>query len=93
MEDLGEVADYIALSNNSAAKNLVQTVFEKIQRLTELPESGREPPELKGLNYREIIVNPCRVLYKIDGDEVFILHILRQERELRKYMLKFCHDD
>jgi toxin ParE1/3/4 len=79
LEDLDEIAEYIALSNILAAKNLVQTLFEKIQRLEEFPESGRVPPELKKFNYREGIVNPCRVIYKFDGEEVFILHVMRQE--------------
>jgi toxin ParE1/3/4 len=40
-----------------------------------------------------VIVNPCRVLYKIDGDDVSVLHVMRQERDLRKYILRFSHDD
>jgi toxin ParE1/3/4 len=70
-----------------AAKRLVKSVFEKVRRLEGHPESGRTPPELKGLVYREVVVKPCRIFYKLEGDNIFILHVMRQERELRKFFL------
>ncbi|WP_057833222.1 type II toxin-antitoxin system RelE/ParE family toxin [Colwellia sp. TT2012] len=87
LDDINEIAEYIAISNLLAAKKLVQTVFDKVDRLESFPESGKKPLELSKLNYREIIVNPCRIFYKIDGDKVFILHVMRQERDLRKFLL------
>ena len=87
LNDLNELAEYIALSNELAASQLVQTVFDKIDRLAQQPESGRVPPELKSLNYREVIVNPCRVFYKAEKRKVFILFILRQEQDLKKFLI------
>ena len=87
LDNLNDIAEYIAVSNIYAAKQLVDNVFSKIQRLEQFPESGRTPEEIKKLNYREIVVNPCRVFYKIEGDLVYILHVLRQERDLRKFLL------
>ncbi|MGB1263891.1 MAG: type II toxin-antitoxin system RelE/ParE family toxin [Cognaticolwellia sp.] len=87
LSDLNEIAEYIAVSNLPAAKKLTQKIFDKITRLESHPESGRTPFELKNLNYRELIVNPCRIFYKIDNDHVYILHVMRQERDLRKFVL------
>ncbi|PKG37226.1 type II toxin-antitoxin system RelE/ParE family toxin [Psychromonas sp. Urea-02u-13] len=87
LEDLNDIAEYIALSNLQAAKALVAKIFDKIERLEQFPESGKKPIELTTLNYREVVVNPCRVFYKIDSDKVFILHVMRQERDLRKFLL------
>lgn len=87
LNDLDEVAEYIALSNLLAAKNLVQKVFDKVSRLEVHPESGKTPIELHNFNYREIVVNPCRVFYKVDKNQVYILHVMRQERDLRKFLL------
>ncbi|TQP31616.1 type II toxin-antitoxin system RelE/ParE family toxin, partial [Vibrio cholerae] len=39
--DLNDIAEYIALENVVAAKQLVQTVFTKVERLADFPESGR----------------------------------------------------
>ena len=87
LEDLNDIAEYIALSNLLSAKNLVKKVFEKVDRLEEFPESGKKPLELNNLNYLEVVVNPCRIFYKIENGNVFILHVMRQERDLRKFLL------
>jgi plasmid stabilization system protein ParE len=87
LDNLNDIAEYIAVSNLYAAKQLVENVFSKVQRLEQFPHSGRIPEEIATLNYREVVVNPCRVFYKVDNDSVYILHLLRQERDLRKYLL------
>ena len=88
LDDLNDIAEYIALSNTPAAKNLIQKVFDKISRLESHPESGKRPLELVNLNYREVNVNPCRIFYKVDSDTVYILHVMRQERDLRRFLLR-----
>ncbi|MCP4323949.1 MAG: type II toxin-antitoxin system RelE/ParE family toxin [Alteromonadales bacterium] len=87
LEDLNDIAEYIALSNLQSAKKLVAKIFNKVELLETFPESGKKPIELTNLNYREVVVNPCRVFYKIDNDKVYILHVMRQERDLRKFLL------
>jgi toxin ParE1/3/4 len=87
LDDLNNIAEYIAVSNPYAAKQLVENVFSKVQRLEQFPDSGRVPEEISNLNYREVVVNPCRVFYKVDNDSVYILHVMRQERDLRKFLL------
>ncbi|MGF1690001.1 type II toxin-antitoxin system RelE/ParE family toxin [Photobacterium kagoshimensis] len=87
LSDLNDIAEYIALENVVAAKQLVQTIFSKVERLEAFPESGRIPPELEYLDYREVVVNPCRIFYKQDGEKVFILFVMRVERDLRKFVL------
>ncbi len=88
LADIEEFAEYIALSSSLAAKKLVQKIFDKTVRLIEHPESGNAPLELKDLGYREILVNPVRVIYKIDNDRVYIIHIARQERLVRNYLIQ-----
>ncbi len=87
LSDLNEIAEYIAVVNLVAAKKLVQSVFSKVERLAEHPESGKAPLEISKLNYRELVVQPCRVFYKFDGEKVFILHVMRQEQDLRRFLL------
>lgn len=87
LSDLNDIAEYIALENRVVAKQLVQTVFATVERLAAFPESGRVPPELEHLNYREVVVNPCRIFYKQNGDKVHILFVMRAERDLRLFLL------
>ena len=88
LNDLNDIAEYIALSNLIAANKLVQKVFDNVTRLLNHPESGKRPIELSSLNYREITVNPCRIFYKVESDKVYILHVMRQERDLRRFILQ-----
>ncbi|MGI3062575.1 type II toxin-antitoxin system RelE/ParE family toxin [Vibrio alginolyticus] len=89
LSDLDDIAEYIALENMIAAKMLVQSVFAKVERLELFPESGRIPPELSHLSYREVVASPCRVFYKHEHekDKVYILYVMREERDLRKFLL------
>lgn len=87
LDCIDETAEYIAVSNPSAASKLVRNIFEKADRLELFPESGRLVEEVKDMGYREVVTNPCRVIYKIEDDQVFILHVVRQERDLRRYLL------
>lgn len=84
--DLENIADYIALSNPTAAKALVQSLLNKIERLERFPLSGKIPTEIPELEYREIVAPPCRVFYRLADDTVFIVHICREERDLRKFL-------
>ncbi len=67
--------------------NLVQKVFSNTDQLEQFPELGRKPPEFKKSRYLEIIVNPCRIFYRIEGDKIYLLYVMRSERKLRKYLL------
>lgn len=87
LSDLDDIAEYIALENLFAAKHLVQSIFAKVERLEIFPESGRIPPELEHLSYREVVVSPCRIFYKYFDGKVYILFVMREERDLRKFLL------
>lgn len=87
LNDLDEIAEYIALDKPGAAKNLVKEVFKSVKILKQFPESGRCPPELPQTGYRELIVGPCRIFYRIEKKRVYILYVMRSERELRKFLL------
>lgn len=86
LNELNEIAEYIALSNLAAAQKFVQTIFKKVDRLEQHPRSGRKPPELKALDYREVVINPCRIFYRIGSDTVYILHVMRQEQQLKIFV-------
>lgn len=88
IDNLDEIAEYIAISNPIAAKQLVLDVLSAVDRLENQPESGRVPEEIQEFMYREVVVNPCRVFYKYSAGVVHILYVLRQERDVRKYIIE-----
>ncbi len=82
--DLDAIADYIAIENRNAAAQLVQRVFAHVGQLASHPESGSRPQEFtRSTRYRQIVEPPCRFCYRIDGERVLILHVMRSERKLR----------
>lgn len=87
LQELDAIAEYIALDNPAVASHLVQEVFDKTERLEDFPQSGRIPPELPNSVYREVVVPPCRIFYREDDKRVLILYVMREERQLRAYML------
>lgn len=84
LQDLDAIADYIAIEDPRAARCLVERVFRHVEQLVEHPESGSRPPEMRNSRYRQIVEPPCRIFYRYDGRQVFIIHLMRGERQLRK---------
>ncbi len=83
LENLDEIADYISLDDPVAAKRLVRKVFHRVDQLEQFPESGPCPRELRGTEYRHLVVKPLRVFYRVEEKTVFILYIMRAERFFR----------
>ncbi|WP_306580932.1 type II toxin-antitoxin system RelE/ParE family toxin [Dokdonella sp.] len=87
--DLEAVADYIAIENPSAAGALIQRIIQHARQLADHPESGSRPRELGArTRYRQIVQPPCRIFYRFDGSSVFIVHVMRTERLLRRSALR-----
>ncbi len=87
LDQLEDIAEYIALDKPDAASNLVRQIFSVVEQLEQFPDSGHTPPELPNSIYRELYVRPCRVFYRHDDAAVFIVHVMREERQLRKFLL------
>lgn len=83
LHDLDEIADYISLDKPVAATRFVQRVFERIEQLATHPMSGSMPAELKGTQYRQLVIPPVRIFYRAQNDAVYIVHIMRGERLFR----------
>ncbi len=87
LDQLEEIAEYIALDKPGAASSLMKTIFSTVDRLEQFPDSGHEPPELPDSIYLELYVRPCRIFYRNEDDVVLILHVMREERQLRRFLL------
>ncbi|MFD3350772.1 type II toxin-antitoxin system RelE/ParE family toxin [Alteromonas macleodii] len=87
LNDLDLIAEYIAVSNLVAAKKLVKEVFSKVDILEEYSKSVKSISELPSLNYRELYVKPCRIFYKFEDIKAFILHVMRNEQDFRRFLL------
>ena len=87
LEDLDVIADYIALDNPRGARNLVKGVLDSAEHLGSYPRSGKRVSELPRSPYREMVIPPCRIFYRLEKSEVFVLHVMRGEQLFRKFLL------
>ena len=85
---LDEIADYIAIDDSQAAKNFVSKVFEKVELLEKHPNLGSIPTEINPIKvYRQLVVSPCRIFYRVKRSEIYIVYVMRGERILKRKML------
>lgn len=87
LADLDAIADYIALDNPTAARDLVARVFGHVDQLKSHPLSGPKLPEFRGWRYRQITEPPCRVIYRHEKNLVHIVHVVRGEQLLDKRLV------
>ena len=83
LSQLDQIAEYIALDKPEAAKAVVRTIMAVTDHARRFTKLGREIPELPHPHYRQVWIKPCWIYYRIQGGQVFILHVRRAERPLR----------
>jgi toxin ParE1/3/4 len=91
IRDLEGLIDYIARDAPINAGKILSQLRSKAESLTIAPERGRLVPELlrHGLAvWRELIVRPYRILYRIEGKTVYVLAVLDSRRDLEDVLLE-----
>ncbi len=83
LDDLEGIAGYIALDKPEAASRLVKRLFARVEQLALFPLSGGKPRELSGTPYRQLVINPLRIFYRVAGEQVFIVYVMRGEQRFR----------
>lgn len=82
-KDIRRIIRYIRLDKPIAAEKFKDLLLFKGRSLARLSDRGRKVLELKGTlfeDYREIIVGPCRLIYKVSGNEVRILRVFHSRQ-------------
>ena len=88
--DLKQIIDYIAIDSPSNASLILQEIKQKVSDLYTMPDRGRIAPELKeqGIHtYRELIIAPWRVIYRISDTTVFVLSVIDSRRNVEDILL------
>jgi toxin ParE1/3/4 len=73
---------YIAAERPSAALKWLGRLVESVSSLSMMPDLGRMVPEADRETIREVLVQPYRVVYRRDDDEVLILTVQHERRDL-----------
>lgn len=89
--DLNEIITYIAQDNVSHAESILRTITKSASRLQHSPKRGRILPELRthGITvYRELIIAPWRLIYRISDRTVLVLALLDSRRNIEDLLLQ-----
>jgi toxin ParE1/3/4 len=91
LDDYEDVIDFVVDRDGiEHAERLHRKVHPAILALSNSPERCRVVPELKALGvtvYRELIVPPYRVAFRIRGRDVVVLGIFDGRRDLEEVLL------
>ena len=89
--DLKEMIDYIAIDSPTNALKIFKKIKNKASGLYTMPERCRIVPELKDqgiMQYRELIISPWRIMFRITEIKVYILSVLDARRNIEDILLK-----
>ncbi|MGD8335628.1 MAG: type II toxin-antitoxin system RelE/ParE family toxin [Desulfobacterales bacterium] len=89
--DLKNIVEHIADDSPPNALKIFKRIKQKASSLYTFPERGRIVPELRDqgiIQYRELIISPWRILYRVTKMSVFVLSVLDSRRNIEDTLLK-----
>ena len=89
--DVERLAAYLWNETPHRAQEIIDRIVARADSLESSPLRGRTPPELKSLgdqNWREVLLPPWRILYRISGRHVEIHGVLDGRRSLQDILLQ-----
>jgi len=89
--ELKEIVSYVAADSAPNAQKILEKLRKKARSLEVMPERGRTLPELLHFGiriYRELIVRPYRIIYRIEGNIVYVMSVLDARRDIENLLLE-----
>ena len=89
--DLKKIIEYVADDSPSVALKIFKGIKQKAASLYMFPERCRIAPELRDqeiLQYRELIISPWRILYRISENNVYVISVIDSRRNIEDILLK-----
>ena len=89
--DLEGIVDFIADDSVDAALAVFARIRERAATLNNFPDKGRVVPELHQhgiVQYRELILSPWRIIYRVDGSTVYVTAVFDSRRNLEDLLLE-----
>ena len=88
--DLIGIIQYIASDSPTNAKTILKSIQSKASDLYLSPQRGLIIPELQeqGItHYRELIIDPWRLMYRVTADTVCVLSVLDARQNVEDILL------
>lgn len=91
VQDLESIIAYIAEDSPANAKKILSKINKTVSDLYHSPHRGRFVPELQSqgiLLYRELVVAPWRVMYRVSENTVLVLSVFDYRQNIEDILLK-----
>ena len=91
LKDLDEIIEYISKKNLIYSEKVMDKIYEQVGKLDLNPERCGIVPELEKygyLIYRQLIVDYWKIIFKIEGNIVYIMIVIDGRRNLEDIILK-----
>jgi len=91
VSDLESIIEYIVKDSPLTANTLFRKLKKQIETLSYSPQRGRYIPELQEQGiwiYRELIISPWRVLYKVQERRVYVMAMIDSRRNVEDILLE-----
>lgn len=79
--DLQEILGFIAQDNPNAAEKVSERIEKALERVALFPVSARTIPEAPERPERDLVVPPVRIFYRVENKVLWVLMMVRSERE------------
>ena len=89
--DLEAAIEFIEQQNPQAAVQIWNHLRKRAETLSYMPLRGRVVPELKAIGldtYRELIIDPYRLLFRVEGRTVFVFGIFDGRRDMEEILFE-----
>lgn len=90
-KDLIDIVEYISADSPSTALKSFKNIKQKASKLYSFPERGRVVPELRDqgiVQYRELIISPWSVIYRISEESVYVLSVLDARQNIEDILFR-----
>lgn len=79
---LEDIESFIAQENATAAKETVVAILARARQLQTAPLSGRQVPDYREDDLRELLERPYRIIYRVKHDSVEVLTVMHYRQLL-----------
>ena len=83
---LRSIHAYVAKDSPINADALIDRLTRRIEQIGDVPRRGRQIPEYRESNVREILERPYRIIYRILPDEIQIASIVHYRQLLPDFL-------
>jgi len=90
-DDLISIIEFIHSKNPQPAKNNLKKIKTKVSNFSNFPNRGRIVPEFKAeeiLQYRELVISPWRIIYRISELNVYVLLVIDSRQNVEDILLQ-----